>query len=196
MFDTVEGELGPVDVLVTNAVISTRHNILETQIEDFERTVRIGVVGAFHCIQVFSQRLVSAGRRGGSIIHIGSPHAKGPFKDAIDYNVAKAGANHLALSAANELMWHGIRVNIVQPGWTYTEGELQLYSKDVMDKCAAEMPLGRLAMPEDVGKAVVWLCSDEAAYVTGASLTVDGGQFIETAPSWTSVGRHRSKMEQ
>jgi NAD(P)-dependent dehydrogenase (short-subunit alcohol dehydrogenase family) len=191
MFDTTEKELGPVEILVTNAVTSKRSNILETKVEDFERTLKIGLFGVFHCFQIFSQRMVLRGQRGGSIIHIGSPHAKGPFKDAIDYNVTKAGANHLALSAANELMWCGIRVNIVQPGWTYTEGELTLYSEEVLAKSASQMPLGRLSMPEDIGKAVVWLCSDEAAYVTGANLTVDGGQFIETAPSWTSKGRHQ-----
>ncbi len=137
-------------------------------------------------MQAFSQRLVAKGLRGGSVVHICSPHAKGPFKDCIDYNVAKAGSHHLALSAANELMWDGIRVNIVQPGWTLTEGEIRLYGLPVLEKAAAQMPLGRLSMPADVGKAAVWLCSEEAAYVTGACLTVDGGQFIETAPSWSS----------
>lgn len=191
IFDITEKELGPVDILVTNAVTSRRNNILETKFDDFERTLKIGLFGVFHCFQVFSQRAVKREGRNGCIVHIGSPHAKCPLKDAIDYNVTKAAANHLAMSAANELMWHGIRVNIVQPGWTYTEGELRLYSEEVLAKSAAMMPLGRLSMPEDMGKAVVWLCSDEAAYVTGANLSVDGGQFIERGPSWTSTGRHQ-----
>ena len=57
-------------------------------------------------------------------------------------------------------------------------------------KFPKEMPLRRLCMPEDIGKAAVWLCSEEASYVTGACITVDGGQFIETAPSWKTTGRH------
>jgi len=190
MFDEAERVLGPVNILVTNAVTSTRASLLETKVGDFEKTLNIGLFGVFHCMQTFSQRMLAAGRKDGSIVHIGSPHAKGPFKDAIDYNVAKAGAEHLARSAANELMWQGIRVNIVQPGWTYTEGELRLYSQEVLDKSAAMMPLRRLCMPADIGKAVVWLSSAEAAYVVGATITVDGGQFIETAPSWASSGRH------
>merc|ERR1712228_568916 len=113
----------------------------------------------------FSQRMLQSGRKDGSIVH-------------------------LARSAANELMWHRIRVNIVQPGWTFTEGELRLYSRETLDESAKQMPLGRLCMPADIGKAVVWLSSDEAAYVTGTSIIVDGGQFIEGAPSWTSAGRH------
>lgn len=190
MFDVAEKELGPVSILVTNAVTSTRANILETKPEDFMRTLNIGLVGVFHCMQVFSQRMLQSGRKDGSIVHIGSPHSKGPFKDAIDYNVTKAGSDHLARSAANELMWHRIRVNIVQPGWTFTEGELRLYSRETLDESAKQMPLGRLCMPADIGKAVVWLSSDEAAYVTGTCITVDGGQFIEGAPSWKSAGRH------
>jgi len=186
MFDYTERELGPVNILVTNAITSTRNSLLETNPEDFEYTLQIGLIGVFHCMQTFSKRMVSRGETGGSIVHICSPHAKGPFKGCLDYNVAKAGSHHLALSAANELMWSGIRVNIIQPGWTLTEGELRLYGESVLDRAAAQMPLGRLSMPADIGKAAVWLCSDEAAYVTGACLVVDGGQFIETAPSWTS----------
>jgi glucose 1-dehydrogenase len=187
MFDEAEKALGPVNILVTNAVVSTRANILETKIEDFELTLGVGLMGVFHCMQTFSRRMVASELRNGSIIHICSPHTRGPFKDCIDYNVTKAAAHHLALSAANELMWSGIRVNMVQPGWTLTEGELRLYGKKKLDHATSQMPLGRLSMPEDIGKAAVWLCSDEAAYVTGATITVDGGQFIESAPSWTST---------
>lgn len=194
MFEDVEQELGPVSILVTNAITSKRDNILDTKIEDFENTMNIGLYGVFHCMQIFSRKIVARhpDQQGsnGSIVHICSPHATGPFKDAIDYNVTKAAAHHLAISAANELMWHGIRVNIVQPGWTVTEGERRLYSEEVLQKSAETMPLGRLGAPEDVGKACVWLCSDEAAYITGATLRADGGQFIETAPSWASSGRH------
>jgi NAD(P)-dependent dehydrogenase (short-subunit alcohol dehydrogenase family) len=186
MFDETEEKLGPCNILVTNAVMSTRNSLLETKIEDFDRTLKIGVYGVFHCMQSFARRMVAQGRLNGSIVHICSPHAKGPFKDCIDYNVCKAGSHHLALSAANELMWQGIRVNMVQPGWTYTAGEERMYGTKVLDRAASQMPLGRLCNVADVGKAAVWLCSDEAAYVTGACVTVDGGQFIETAPSWTN----------
>jgi glucose 1-dehydrogenase len=194
MFDEAEAQLGPVDVLVTNAITSTRSNILETRADDFEKTLKIGIFGVFHALQIFSRRLIARGQAAtgakGAAVHICSPHTKGPFKESLDYNVAKAGAHHLVLSTANELMWSGIRVNIVQPGWTYTEGELRLYSEEVLQQAAKEMPLRRLCMPEDIGKAAVWLCSEEASYVTGACITVDGGQFIETAPSWKTTGRH------
>lgn len=192
MFSAAEAELGLVSILVTNAVASKRQSLLETDADEFDKTIKIGVHGVLHCMQEFSRRMVAAGISGGSIVHICSPHARGPFRDAIDYNVAKAGSRHLALSAANELMWEGIRVNLVQPGWTLTEGELRLYSKEVLDASAAKMPFGRLCMPEDIGKAVVWLSSEEASYVTGTVLQVDGGQFIETAPSWHSSGRHQA----
>merc|ERR1719240_1430930 len=129
-----------------------------------------------------ARSFVANGTQNPSIIHISSPHYRGAFKDAIDYNTVKAASHHLALSVANELMWKGIRVNIVQPGWVVTPGERKLYSNEVLEKSGQGMPLKRLGYPIDIGKAVVWLCSDEAEYITGTNVVVDGGQFIETAP--------------
>jgi NAD(P)-dependent dehydrogenase (short-subunit alcohol dehydrogenase family) len=186
MFDAAEKQLGPVNILVTNAIFSTRNSLIDTQASEFEYTLQIGVMGVFHCFQIFAQRLIALGE-GGSIVHISSAHHKWPVKEALDYNVAKAGAHHLALSAANELMWFGIRLNLVVPGWTLTQGELRLHGREVLDRAAALMPFGRLCAPSDVGKAAVWLSSDEAAYITGATLQVDGGLHIETAPSWQKV---------
>ncbi|MCL6517472.1 SDR family oxidoreductase [Alicyclobacillus sp.] len=184
-----ESRLGAVDILVTNAIRSTRANLLETRFEDLQRTVEVGVYGVFHAMQVVARRMVARGT-GGVILHISSPHARTPFKDAVDYNVAKAGAHHLALSAANELMWHGIRVNILEPGWTDTPGERTWYTDEVMEEMGRRMPLGRMGLPSDLGKAAVFLASDQAAYITGAVLRVDGGQFIEGGASWDSAGRH------
>ncbi|MEB3100477.1 SDR family NAD(P)-dependent oxidoreductase [Ferviditalea candida] len=189
MVEICESELGPIDILVTNAVTSVRESILNTKFEDFKHTLDIGIFGVFHSIQLVSQRWVNR-ERGGAIIHISSPHARTPFKDAIDYNVAKAGSHQLVLSAANELMWKNIRVNIIEPGWTDTPGERTWYSDEHMAEMGSLMPLGRLGRPEDLGKAAVFLASDAAEYVVGTVLKVDGGQFIEGGPSWTSKGRH------
>jgi len=191
MFEKIKQELGPIDIVVTNAITSKRNSLLETKFEDFQKVMEIGVYGTFHCLQIGAKQMLDAGKKG-SFIHIGSPHVKWAPKDCIDYNTAKAAAQHLVTSAANELMWKGIRVNTVEPGWTKTEGEVRLYGEEQLAKVGAEMPFGRLAMPSDIGKAVVWMCSDDASYVTGANLTVDGGAFIETAPSWNTPPRDRS----
>lgn len=188
LVDECESTLGPIDVLVTNAVRSSRASILEVNFEDLKRTVEIGIYGVFHTMQVVARRMVNRGTKG-AIIHISSPYARTPFKQSIDYNIAKAGSQHLALSVANELMWHKIRVNILEPGWTVTPGELTWYTEDMLNAMGEKMPLGRLGQPMDLGKAAVFLASDESSYIVGTVLRVDGGQFIEGGASWNSAGR-------
>jgi glucose 1-dehydrogenase len=180
--------LGPVDILVASAVTSVRQTILDTREEDLRRTIDVSIFGTFHVIQMVARQMVERHAKG-SMIYVSSPHARLPFKGCIDYNIAKAGAHQLALSAANELMWHGIRVNIVEPGWTDTPGERAWYPDAVLSREGKRLPLGRLATPEDIGRAVAFLASDQAAYVCGAVLTVDGGAFIQ-GPAWGAPARH------
>lgn len=190
MFEKILKELGPVDIVVTNAMTSKRVGILETEFQDLKRCVEIGVYGVFHCIQIGAKQMLAAGKKG-SIVHLGSPHVYWPCKECIDYNTTKAASDNLVLSAANELMWKGIRVNIVLPGWTYTQGEVRLYGQEQLDRQAQKMPLNRLAYTEDIGRAVMWVCSEEASFVVGATIKVDGGAFIETGPSWIAPPRER-----
>lgn len=190
MFDKVQKDLGTVDILVTSAITSKRHSIFDTTQEDFKKTLDVGVIGVFNCMQAAAKQMAAEGKKG-SIVHVTSPHYSWPAKDCIDYNTAKAAAHHLALSVANELMWKGIRVNFVEPGWTVTKGEIRLYGQKQLDENGKKMPLGRLAQPSDTGKAVVWLCSDEASYVVGTHLKVDGGMFIENGQSWNTPPRDR-----
>lgn len=180
--------LGPIDILVANAVSSVRQTLLETREADLRRAVEVGIFGIFHVFQVVARQMVE--RKGkGSIIYISSPHARLPFKGAIDYNTAKAGGHMLALSAANELMWHGIRVNLIEPGWTDTPGERTWYTDKALYHEGEQLPLGRLALPEDLGRAAAFLASDDAAYICGSVLTVDGGAFIQ-GPAWGGPTSH------
>jgi len=87
---------------------------------------------------------------------------------------------------ANELMWHKIRVNILEPGWTDTPGERRWYSDELLESFSHRMPLGRMGFAEDLGKAAVFLASDAASYITGSVLKVDGGLYIEGSPSLTA----------
>lgn len=190
MFDKVQRELGAVDILVTSAIVSKRNDLLNTKVEDFRRTLDVGVTGVFIAMQAAARQMLAAGKKG-SIVHITSPHQSWPCKGAIDYNTAKAASHHLTLSIANELMWKGIRVNFVEPGWTETAGEIRLYGKKQLDENGKKMPLGRLARPSDTAKAVCWLCTDDASYVVGTHIKADGGQFIEGGQSWNDVSRDR-----
>jgi NAD(P)-dependent dehydrogenase (short-subunit alcohol dehydrogenase family) len=180
--------LGPVDILVANAATSVRQTLLETQEADLRRALEVAILGTFHVFQVVARQMVARKARG-SLIYISSPHVHLPFKGSIDYNTAKAGAHQLALSAANELMWHGIRVNLIEPGWTDTPGERTWYTDEALYREGAKLPLGRLASPEDIGRAAVFLASDAAAYMVGALLRIDGGAFIQ-GPAWGAPARH------
>ncbi len=180
--------LGPIDILVANAVTSVRQTILDTREEDLRRAVDVGIFGIFHTLQVVARHMLERKAKG-CMIYISSPHARLPFKGAIDYNTAKAGGHMLALSASNELMWHGIRVNLIEPGWTDTPGERTWYSDEVLYREGKQLPLGRRGTPEDIGKAAVFLASDDAAYISGAVLSVDGGAFIQ-GPAWGDAARH------
>ena len=180
--------LGPVDICVANAVRSVRQTLLETDEHELRRTLDVTLLGTFHVFQVVARQMVARDAKG-ALIYISSPHATIPFKGAIDYNIAKAGGHHLALSAANELMWHGIRVNLIEPGWTDTPGERTWYSDEALYREGAKLPFGRLGTPEDIGRAAVFLASNQAAYIAGAVLRVDGGAFVQ-GPAWTATARH------
>ena len=181
-------DLGPVDILVANAVTSVRQNLLATKEDDLRRAIDVGIVGTFHVLQVVARQMVARETKG-TIIYISSPHARLPFKGAIDYNVAKAGGHMLALSAANELMRQGIRVNLIEPGWTDTPGERTWYPDEALYREGQKLPLGRLGSPEDIGRAAAFLASNEAAYIAGSVLTVDGGAFMQ-GPAWAGGESH------
>ena len=119
--------------------------------------------------------MASQGR--GSIVVIGSPAAREAYASQVHYSAAKAGLQMLALGMAWELGPLGIRTNIVHPGWIETElnREYLWENPTALDGILKQIPLGRTGLPADVAGAVVWLCTEQAAYVNGAAITVDGG---------------------
>ncbi|HEX6972113.1 MAG TPA: SDR family oxidoreductase [Limnochordia bacterium] len=188
LVEGAEAELGPIDILVVSAVYSVREPFLETKWENLHRTVEVSLFGAFHVCQAVARRMAGRpardGRRG-SILVIGSPHAYTPFKHAVDYNIAKAGVQHMAMTMAAELTSIGIRVNVIEPGWTDTPGERKWTPDPELEAAGRRMPLGRLGTPADIGQAAVFLASDAADYIAGAVLRVDGGQVVSRV-----LGRH------
>lgn len=171
-------ELGRLDVLVANAAFSIRKPFLELSEDDMKITLGVSLMGAFHCCQFAARHMVERGE-GGSIVIVSSVHAVLPFENAVSYNVAKAGLNHMARSIAAEMTPHRIRVNIVEPGWTDTPGERQFYTDEQLREGGTRLPWGRLGTSEEIGRAVAFLASEEAAYVTGAVLRVDGGYVVK-----------------
>ncbi len=124
-------------------------------------------------------------RAAGSIVVVGSPHAYTPIPRSMAYNMSKAAVDQMARTAAIELVEHKIRVNMVTPGWTDTPGERKFASDETIARAAGKLPWQRLARPEEIGRAVVFLCDPASDYITGSSLLVDGGI---TLPWWANRG--------
>ena len=112
---------------------------------------------------------------GGKIVFVSSVHAEMPVARSIAYGAAKAGLNHMARTISVELSKHHINVNVIEPGWIDTPGEHESFDDDVIEQEGTKLPWGRLGLPQDIGQAAAFLASDEAEYVTGAVLPVDGG---------------------
>jgi NAD(P)-dependent dehydrogenase (short-subunit alcohol dehydrogenase family) len=167
---------GGVDILVNNAGIRPTRPVLEMSAADWERVLAVNLSGTFYCCRAVAPHMVE--RRWGRIVSISSLAAQqGSTGGHSHYAASKAGIVGFSRSLARELAPSGITVNVVSPGWIDTEGwEGQLDGH--RDEYAARVPLGRLGTPEDVAHAVAFLASDEAAYITGVTLPVNGGLYI------------------
>ncbi|MBI2825519.1 MAG: SDR family oxidoreductase [Planctomycetia bacterium] len=169
---------GRIDILVSNPALGHRSPFLEYDPATFERVVQATLVAGFHASQLVARHMVARGGRG-KIVFISSVHALSPYGGCAAYNAAKAGLNHLAASIALELAPHRINVNTIEPGWIDTPGERQTFGEDYLRAGAAKLPWGRLGTPEDIGRAAAFLASDDADYITGAVLRVDGGFWFK-----------------
>jgi glucose 1-dehydrogenase len=116
---------------------------------------------------------------GGKILFISSVQALMPYARSVAYNAAKAGLNHMAQTIAVELAKHRINVNVIEPGWIDTPGEHLAFTEQTIIQEGEQLPWGRLGTPGDIGKAAAFLASDDADYITGAVLRVDGGFWFK-----------------
>jgi NAD(P)-dependent dehydrogenase (short-subunit alcohol dehydrogenase family) len=179
MFDALAQKFPKLDVLVNNAGTQTWAPFLELEESAWDRDIDTNLKGTFLCTQAAARWMKDTG--GGSIINIGSGSSKLPFPRLVSYSVSKAGIEMLTRIASTELGRYGIRVNCVAPGAILierTEHEDPQYAAI----WAAEAPLGRIGMPRDIGDAVVFFASDQASFVSGQTLWVDGAAFSK--PSW------------
>ncbi len=167
---------GRLDVLVNNAGISPIVPLLEMNSATWEEMQRVNEWALFHCGQPAARQMVAQG--GGSIVVIGSPGSVDAYDAQTAYCASKAGLHMLAMGMAWEWGPMGVRTNVVQPGWIETSLNRQYLSDaDVRERVTKQIPLRRIGSPDDVPPAVLWLCSDDAAYVNGATIQVDGGQL-------------------
>jgi len=167
-------EAGRIDILVSNPAFSRRADFLDCDPDLFEKTLQGSLTSGFHMSQLVGRHFVERGG-GGKMVFISSVHGVVPFPRAVAYNAAKAGLDHMMRTIAGELVVHRINVNCIAPGWIDTPGEHEAFGSGTMEDAGKGIPWGRLGLPADIGKAAVYLCSDDADYVTGEILTVDGG---------------------
>jgi glucose 1-dehydrogenase len=172
--------LGRIDILVSNPAFSRRGDFLDYDPQLFEQTLRGTLTAGFHMSQLVARHMVASGS-GGKIIFISSVQSRIPYVRSVAYNAAKAGLNHMARTIAAELMPHRINVNIIEPGWIDTPGEHETFGSDHIAAAASSLPWGRLGTPADIGRTAVFLASEDADYITGTSLLVDGGFALRGA---------------
>ena len=167
-------EAGRIDILISNPAYSRRAPFLEYSAEEFERTIQGTLTSGFHMSQLVSRHLVARGK-GGKIVFISSVQAEMPIGLCVAYGAAKAGLNHMMRTISVELCSHRINVNAIEPGWIDTPGEHVTFSDETIAAEGRKLPWGRLGVPDDIGRAAVFLSSDDADYITGSVLPVDGG---------------------
>jgi glucose 1-dehydrogenase/3-oxoacyl-[acyl-carrier protein] reductase len=168
-------ELGPIDILVNNAGIETIIPFLELTDEQWTRLTDVNLRGNWLCSQVFCRRAV-AEQRQGSIVNIGSIQAAKVLPGRTHYAPTKLGLEALTRNMSAEMTPLGIRVNCVHPGLIETDmTDWVMKSPDILPLVLAQISLGRAGQPREVGSVVAFFASDEASYLTGQSVHVDGG---------------------
>lgn len=170
-FDAVVAAHGHIDILVNNAGVSESTPFSAYTEELFNRVMDLNVKGLFNCCQAVTSHMVRQG--GGVILSTSSMVSKYAQPSGIAYPTSKFAVNGFTLALARELAGSGIRVNAVAPGITNTD-MVKALPPQMIDPLIAQIPLGRLGEPEDIANAFLFLASDEAAYISGVVLSVDG----------------------
>lgn len=172
LFDAVSKDLGSPAVLVNNAGVTRDTLLVRMKDEDWDRVLGVNLKGAFLCTRAVSKAMMKA--RYGRIVNISSVVGLTGAAGQANYAASKAGLFGLTKSVAKELGSRGVTCNAVAPGFIETDMTESL-PEEMRDKVAKTAPLGRLGVAKDIAAAVVFLASDDAAYITGQTLTVDGG---------------------
>jgi len=173
MVQAALSEYGRLDVLVCNAGINAFTNFEETSEEMARRVVDVNFFSTFNLCQ---EALEPLKKQGGSIVVITSVHAESAYPGSSIYNFTKAGLNHFAATLGLELAPHSIRVNALEPGWVRTPGSTGHLSAEQLDyEEKNTIPVRRLGRPEEIGRAVAFLASDDSSYMTASAMRVDGG---------------------
>ena len=175
MIADVVKEFGTIDILVNNAGITRDTLLMRMKDEDFAKVLDTNLKGVFYCTKAVSKLMMK--KRSGRIVNMASVVGLVGNAGQTNYAAAKAGVIGFSKSAAKELASRGITVNVVAPGFIGTDMTAGL-PESVKEKMLTDIPLGRMGEPEDVASAVLFLASDQASYITGQVVNVDGGMVM------------------
>jgi len=168
---------GKIDILVNNAGIMYRTRLMDISLDEWERTLQINLTGAFLCTKAVLPTMRESGF--GRIVNISSSAGRSVSTlGGAHYTASKAGLLGLTRAAAKEVAPLGITVNAICPGLIETKMAVETTTPEELQKFLDSFPLQRMGSPEEIGHLVVFLCSDEAAYITGASLDINGGDLM------------------
>ncbi len=178
LVERIENEFGPLDVLVNNAGIHLKKDALDVSDAEFENVVRTNQSAVFALSREVARKMIPRGK--GSIVMVSSMASRYGIPKVIAYTAAKSAIEGMTKALAVEWSPAGIRINCIAPGFIETEMSAKALNNDPerKNKVLGRTPMQKLGKPEDVGLAAVFLASDAAGFITGASLAVDGGNSI------------------
>lgn len=171
-------DLGTVDILINNAGVASKEELFELSSDTWDFVMNINLKGPFFLAQQVAATM--SDKRAGRIVNMASTSSfVASSQCMIPYDVSKAGLKMLTAAMAVQLAPYGVTVNAVAPGSTNTTLLQGLFDVGGLQNSTTAIPLGRLAVPEDIAGAVLYLCSDQASFVTGHTLVVDGGYMLK-----------------
>lgn len=171
-FAEIEEKLGPVEILVANAGITKDTLLMRMTDEEFEEVIDTNLSGSFRVLRRATKSMIKA--KFGRVILVGSVVALLGSPGQVNYSSSKSGLIGMARSLTRELAGRGITANVVAPGFIDTDMTAEL-GEELTAEYKKRIPAGRFASPEEVAKVILWLASDDAAYISGAVIPVDGG---------------------
>ncbi len=171
----IQDELGPIDVLVNNAGITRDGTMHRMDCDQWQKVLDTNLGGCFHCSRAVIEGMRERGF--GRIVNIGSINGQAGQYGQVNYAAAKSGIHGFTKALAQEGARNGITVNAIAPGYIDTD-MVRAVPEKVLQKIVAKVPVGRLGQPEEIARGVLFLVGDDAGFITGSTLSINGGQHM------------------